>query len=150
MQIPLDYYRILGLPIQATADQLQQAHRDRGLQLPRREFSPAAIEARKQLIDEAYTVLSNPDRRRSYDGKFLASGGEDDTVHILDVKTGTLVHTIQELLGHITALIFSPDGHRLVLGSDDGLPRSPVRSCGPRGRRWSGSQAPRPACHSGA
>ncbi|HSM80910.1 MAG TPA: IMS domain-containing protein [Nodosilinea sp.] len=73
MQIPLDYYRILGLPIQATADQLRQAHRDRGLQLPRREFSPAAIEARKQLIDEAYAILSDPDRRRDYDSKFLAS-----------------------------------------------------------------------------
>jgi hypothetical protein len=56
VQIPLDYYRILGLPIQANADQLAQAHRDRGLQLPRREFSAAAIEARKQLIDEAYRV----------------------------------------------------------------------------------------------
>ncbi|MGF1520137.1 MAG: IMS domain-containing protein [Nodosilinea sp.] len=73
MQIPLDYYRILGLPIQATADQLQQAHRDRGLQLPRREFSTSAIEARKQLIDEAYAVLSDRDRRRDYDSKFLAS-----------------------------------------------------------------------------
>ncbi|WP_017301096.1 IMS domain-containing protein [Nodosilinea nodulosa] len=73
MQIPLDYYRILGLPIQATADQLAQAHRDRGLQLPRREFSAAAIEARKQLIDEAYTVLSDRDRRRDYDSKFLAN-----------------------------------------------------------------------------
>lgn len=73
MQIPLDYYRILGLPIQATAGQLQQAHRDRGLQLPRREFSTSAIEARKQLIDEAYAVLSDGDHRRDYDSKFLAS-----------------------------------------------------------------------------
>ncbi|HZG40457.1 MAG TPA: IMS domain-containing protein [Nodosilinea sp.] len=73
MQIPLDYYRILGLPIQANADQLAQAHRDRGLQLPRREFSAAAIEARKQLIDEAYRVLSDRDRRRDYDSKFLAN-----------------------------------------------------------------------------
>jgi hypothetical protein len=73
VQIPLDYYRILGLPIQATADQLQQAHRDRGLQLPRREFSTSAIEARKQLIDQAYAVLSDRDRRRDYNSKFLAN-----------------------------------------------------------------------------
>ncbi|HEY9659439.1 MAG TPA: J domain-containing protein, partial [Allocoleopsis sp.] len=67
VRIPLDYYRILGLPMQATPEQLQQAHRDRTLQLPRREFSEAAIEARKQLIDEAYTVLSDPARRQEYD-----------------------------------------------------------------------------------
>ncbi len=72
MRVPLDYYRILGLPIQATTEQLQQAHRDRALQLPRREYSEAAISARKQLLDEAYRVLSNPEHRRAYDASFLA------------------------------------------------------------------------------
>jgi len=72
VRIPLDYYRILGLPIQATADQLQQAHRDRALQLPRREYSDAAIASRKKLLDQAYTALSNPDHRQTYDARFLA------------------------------------------------------------------------------
>lgn len=79
MHIPLDYYRILGLPIQATGEQLQQAHRDRSLQLPRREFSAVAIAGRKQLIDEAYQVLSNRDRRRQYDSQFLANAYSVDT-----------------------------------------------------------------------
>jgi hypothetical protein len=73
VRIPLDYYRILGLPIQATADQLKQAHRDRTLQLPRREYSEVAIEARKALIDEAYGILSDADQRHSYDRQFLAT-----------------------------------------------------------------------------
>lgn len=72
MRIPLDYYRILGLPIQATADQLKQARGDRIQQLPRREYSDLAINARKQLIDEAYAVLSDPDQRGAYDMGFLA------------------------------------------------------------------------------
>jgi hypothetical protein len=72
VRIPLDYYRILGLPIQATAEQLTQAHRDRTLQLPRREYSGVAIEARKALIDEAYTVLADAEGRRAYDTQFLA------------------------------------------------------------------------------
>jgi len=71
VRIPLDYYRILGLPIQATGEQLQQAYRDRALQLPRREYSEAAIAARKQLLDEAYAVLSDPEQRTSYDANFL-------------------------------------------------------------------------------
>lgn len=72
MLIPLDYYRILGLPVQATADQLQQAYRDRCLQLPRREYSERAIVTRKQLLEEAYTILSNPEDRQMYDAGFLA------------------------------------------------------------------------------
>ncbi|HEY9641725.1 MAG TPA: IMS domain-containing protein [Coleofasciculaceae cyanobacterium] len=76
MRIPLDYYRILGLPIQATAEQLQQAHRDRTQQLPRREFSEAAIASRRQLLEDAYAILSNPEQRREYDASFLAKSYE--------------------------------------------------------------------------
>lgn len=72
MRVPLDYYRILGLPIQATTEQLRQAHRDRTLQLPRREYSEAAITARKQLLDEAFSILSDADQRKTYDATFLA------------------------------------------------------------------------------
>lgn len=72
MRIPLDYYRILGLPIQATSEQLRQAHRDRTLQLPRREYSEAAISARKKLLDQAYAALSDPTQRQQYDASFLA------------------------------------------------------------------------------
>jgi hypothetical protein len=72
VRIPLDYYRILGLPIQATAEQLRQAHRDRTLQLPRREYSDAAIASRKKLFDEAFAVLSDPEQRQLYDAGFLA------------------------------------------------------------------------------
>jgi ARC6-like, IMS domain/DnaJ domain len=72
VRIPLDYYRILGLPIQATHEQLRQAHRDRTLQLPRREYSDAAIAARKQLLDQAYAILSNSEQRQIYDATFLA------------------------------------------------------------------------------
>ncbi|UZQ53126.1 IMS domain-containing protein [Trichothermofontia sichuanensis B231] len=69
MRIPLDYYRILGLPPQATLEQLQQAHHDRALQLPRREYSEAAIAGRKALLDEAYAVLADPEQRRLYDAR---------------------------------------------------------------------------------
>ena len=78
MRIPLDYYRILGLPIQATAEQLSQAYRDRTLQLPRREYSEAAIASRKQLLDEAYAVLSDPEQRSAYDATFLVKTYEQE------------------------------------------------------------------------
>ena len=72
MRIPLDYYRILGLPIQATAEQLKQSHRDRTLQVPRREYSELAIDARRQLLDKAYEVLGDSARRAEYDQEFLS------------------------------------------------------------------------------
>lgn len=77
MRIPLDYYRILGVPIQASAQQLSQAYHDRALQLPRREYSDLAINTRKQLLDEAYTVLSNAEQRSDYDEHFLSAAPPD-------------------------------------------------------------------------
>ncbi|MBE9009973.1 DnaJ domain-containing protein, partial [Pseudanabaenaceae cyanobacterium LEGE 13415] len=78
MRIPLDYYRILGLPMQATADQLKQAHRDRTLQLPRREYSEAAIATRRDLLDRAYTILSDPAQRKAVDEELLGLQYEED------------------------------------------------------------------------
>ena len=79
MRIPLDYYRILGLPIQANTEQLQQAYRDRVQQLPRREYSELAIEARRQLLDEAYAVLSDPEQRSAYDASFFTKTYASDS-----------------------------------------------------------------------
>lgn len=72
MRVPLDYYRILGLPLAASDEQLRQSYSDRIVQLPRREYSQGAISSRKQLIEEAYVVLSNPKKRSSYDQLYLA------------------------------------------------------------------------------
>jgi len=71
VRIPLDYYRILGIPFQVSAEQIDLAHADRGRQLPRQEYSQTAIVARQHLLDQAYQVLSEPDRRRDYDAQFF-------------------------------------------------------------------------------
>ena len=71
MRIPLDYYRILGVPIQATSGQLKQAYQDRSLQLPRREYSHSAIAVQKHLFEEAYQILSNSEQRQNYDAQFF-------------------------------------------------------------------------------
>jgi hypothetical protein len=73
VRIPLDYYRILGLPILATADQIQQAFRDRTLQLPRPEFSTQAIASRKTLLQQACDLLANDANRSDYDARFLST-----------------------------------------------------------------------------
>ena len=105
VRVPLDYYRILGLPIQATSDQLEQAHRDRTLQLPRREYSEFAVESRKQLIDEAYAVLSDPSQRQTYDTRFLDDGsvtasvsdGVNPTIEVDEAQTVGALLVLLEL-----------------------------------------------------
>ncbi len=129
MLIPLDYYRILGLPIQATAEQLQQAHRDRTLQLPRREYSEVAIVARKQLLDEACAVLSDSDGRKAYDASFLAKTYDRESEAALEAKhqrskTSAGTATVLQDAGETPpaeskALEAAPDPHTPSIEIDD-------------------------------
>ena len=73
MRIPLDYYRILSVPIKVTSEQLEQAYRDRLLQQPLREYSDRAIKARQELIKHSYQVLSDLEQRASYDAQFMVN-----------------------------------------------------------------------------
>ncbi len=72
VQILLDFYRILGVPHRVTLEQLQQAFDDRLQQLPRQEYSNAAIAARKQILEEAFVMLADPQKRQAYDEKISA------------------------------------------------------------------------------
>ena len=94
MLIPLDYYRILGVPIQATDEQISQAYHDREWQKPRREYSEMAIAARKEILTRAYKVLSSPLKRTEYDNNFLQTKAAENSSADLaqtDKKTKPLV-----------------------------------------------------------
>lgn len=90
MLIPLDYYRILGVPIQATEEAIAQAYHDREWQKPRREYSEMAISARKAILTQAYKVLSSPLRRKEYDTNFLqVKADEDLPVDLAEAEAAT-------------------------------------------------------------
>lgn len=76
MRIPLDYYQILGVP-ESNLSELEQAYQDRLLQLPRQEYSDAAIESRKRLITVAYQVLSDPLQRAQYEATHFSATSEE-------------------------------------------------------------------------
>jgi hypothetical protein len=80
VRIPLDYYRVLGIPLHSSEEQIEQAYQDRLVQLPRREYSEAAITSRNELYAEAYAVLGNPEQRRYYDQQWWGQDGETATL----------------------------------------------------------------------
>ena len=57
MQISLDYYRILGVPIQAESHLIKQAYEDRIQQLPHHHYTQYAVNSRKNLVTKAYQIF---------------------------------------------------------------------------------------------
>jgi curved DNA-binding protein CbpA len=78
VQISLDYYRILGIPIQAESNLIEQAYQDRIIQLPHKGYSEYAITSRNNLLQQAYSVLSNEESRLEYESSFFSPVTEDE------------------------------------------------------------------------
>jgi WD40 repeat protein len=55
----------------------------------------------------------------SPDGQTLASGGDDKTIKLWDLKTGKLLLTLTGHTEKLTSLVFSPDGRTLASSSYD-------------------------------
>jgi WD40 repeat protein len=57
----------------------------------------------------------------SFDGMFLASGGDDETVRLVKLAEGSMpVVVLRGHGGRVNSLAFSPDGRRLVSTASDG------------------------------
>src|SRR2546425_1163730 len=68
MAVKRDYYEVLGVARQASPEELKRAFRKIAMDShPDRNPDDAVAHERFKEASEAYTVLSDPDRRRSYD-----------------------------------------------------------------------------------
>ena len=54
-------------------------------------------------------------------GGSLRAGGEDHTINIWEMYTGTYLYTLQEHTATVQSVRFSPDGRMLASGSSDGM-----------------------------
>jgi WD40 repeat protein/serine/threonine protein kinase len=90
---------------------------------PTRTSTPVAGAAVPVRMIELRTLTGHEKRVQSVawspDGRFLASGADDNTVRVWDVETGQLLQT---LTGKAT-VAWSPDGRYLAAGSDDNTVR---------------------------
>ncbi|HEX3151610.1 MAG TPA: hypothetical protein VHR66_26285, partial [Gemmataceae bacterium] len=77
----------------------------------------------------------------SADGRFLASGAEDQDVILWSLPDGAKLATLEDHPGHISSLAITPDSRTVVVGSKDGSVT--IWDCTPEG---AGTPAPvRPA-----
>lgn len=75
-----DYYRVLGIPAEASLDEIKRAYRRLALEShPDRNPGNRQAEERFKEISEAYGVLINPEKRRQYDAFRRAGFPPGDT-----------------------------------------------------------------------
>ncbi len=82
VEVPLDYYRILGIPLEAEPELIEQAYEDRSVQLPHQDYSIIAQTSRKNLLKIAYDTLSNPQSRLQYNASLLAQEEEKKEISL--------------------------------------------------------------------
>ena len=96
MAVKRDYYEVLGVGRQASPEELKKAFRKIAMDShPDRNPGDDAAASRFKEASEAYTVLSDPGRRRSYDlfGHAATDFGGGPAVDFSDMPFGDLFET---------------------------------------------------------
>jgi DnaJ-class molecular chaperone len=99
MAVKTDYYDILGVSKSASADEIKKAYRKQALEWhpDRHKDDKEAAEKRFKEINEAYQVLSNPQKKSAYDNyghdAFTPGGGNPFAGGFQGGRSGPFTYT---------------------------------------------------------
>ncbi len=95
-----NYYDILGVSFFATFYEIKSKYRELSLQFHPDKIKTSLSEVMMKKINEAYDVLSNPEKRRQYDREstFENSSKDENTKQIWKKQLKTMIMEIMKIL----------------------------------------------------
>lgn len=114
--MPEDFYKILGVPKNATQDQIKQAYRDLALKFHPDRNKERGSEDTFKKINEAYAVLGDPEKRRQYD--MMGSEAFSRRYTEEDIFRGFNFDNIFKEMGININLGFGNEGQFSMFGED--------------------------------
>lgn len=104
-----DYYEILGVPRNATQEEIKKAYRNLALKYhPDRNPGDKEAEEKFKEAAEAYSVLGDPEKRRIYD-TYGHSGLRGEQFTDFDIFSSSIFQEFEDILGNFFGFdFFSP------------------------------------------
>ena len=127
--MPEDYYRTLDVSREATPEEIQRSYRSLARRYhPDRNSAPAAA-AVMAAINEAYEILSEPDKRASYNLKYQKRDDRIDDTILQAAKANLLKRNWKVVEEDRAELLLKEGSRRVFVALTPSITSSIIRRC---------------------